>query len=57
VIFFYYKTKSQATWSRERSGKFAKQSPHFEEESYEIVMVFEGFGQIFRLLLLKSPYI
>jgi len=37
--------RSQATCSRELFfGIFKKKSPHLEEESYEIVKIFGGFG-------------
>jgi len=35
---------------------FKIKSPYFEEESYEIVKIFGGCGQICSFLLLKSPY-
>ncbi len=41
------KKKSQATVSRELFEKSPKNSPHFEEEGYEIIKIFEGIGQIF----------
>ncbi len=40
-------------WSREFLGKFS----HLEEESYEIVEIFEEFGQISGFLVLESPYL
>jgi hypothetical protein len=38
------KEKSQSTVSRELFEKIPKISPHFEEEGYEIVKIFEGIG-------------
>jgi hypothetical protein len=46
-----------ATWSRELVGKFSKNSPHFEEESYAIAQIFGRIGQISISCLLKSPYL
>jgi hypothetical protein len=49
--FRYLKKKLQATWSRIFLGNFQKESPHFEEESYKLIKTFEGFEQVFILLL------
>jgi hypothetical protein len=54
---FVFKKNLGATWSRELVGKFSKNSPHFEEESYEIAQNFGRIGQISIFCLLKSPYL
>jgi hypothetical protein len=54
---FAIKKKSQATWSRELLGKFPKNLSNFKKESYEIVEIFGGFGQISSFLLVKLPYL
>jgi len=36
---------------------FKKKSLHFEEESCELIKIFEGFGQIFNFLLLKFSHL
>jgi hypothetical protein len=48
---------SQPKWSREFFGKFSKKFSHLEEESYEIVEIFEEFGQISSFLVFESPYL
>jgi hypothetical protein len=54
--FPIYFLKSQATCSGELFGKLRKKIT--KEESYEIAKVcFGGFGQIFSILLFKSPYL
>ncbi len=47
ICHFAIKNQSQATLSRELLKKNSKESPHFEEESYEIAKIFRGFGQFF----------
>jgi hypothetical protein len=48
---------SQPKWSREFFWKIFKKFSHLEEESYEIIEIFEEFGQISSFLVLESPYL
>jgi hypothetical protein len=49
--------RSQATVARELFEINPKNSPHFEEEGYEIVKIFEGIGQICSCSLWKLSYL
>jgi hypothetical protein len=53
---FAGKKSPKATVSRELLEKIPKNSPHLEEEGYEIVKIFEGIGQICSCSFWKLSY-
>jgi hypothetical protein len=54
---FFYKEKSQVTWSREFFGKFPKTIAIIRGIVFEIIKSFGEFEQISSFPLLKSPYL
>jgi hypothetical protein len=55
IHHFAIKKRSQTTWSRENFEKKFKKVVTLQGKNYEIVELFENFGQIYSFILLKLP--
>jgi hypothetical protein len=55
IHHFAIKKRSQTTWSREIFEKKFKKVVTLQGKTYEIVNLFEKFGEIYSFLLLKLP--